>query len=127
MTNAENAIKDSIHTDSIVWIDCREVPEELGHVINELSLLSAGSTRYEGEEDGTVTYEYWGGRKATTGEWRVHVVGPDTDVRPPEYVDTAYDYARSSQGFVGTFEDFCTLAPEERREYENGAAGLPSE
>lgn len=38
----------------------------------------------------------------------------------------AYRYAVNSQGFKGGFEDFVSLDPNEREQYELGAAGIPT-
>lgn len=40
--------------------------------------------------------------------------------------DHAYRYAVSSQGFVGTYQDWLDLDAEERAKYEAGAEGIPT-
>lgn len=39
----------------------------------------------------------------------------------------AYVWARDNQGFTGTWEDWQSLDAETRRQYELGAAGIPTE
>lgn len=38
----------------------------------------------------------------------------------------AYEYAVRSQGYEGTFEQWCEMGADERAEYEAGAAGIPT-
>lgn len=37
-----------------------------------------------------------------------------------------YEYAVREQGFTGTFDDWQSLPADQRQEYEDGAAGIPT-
>jgi len=39
----------------------------------------------------------------------------------------AYKWARDNQGFAGTWQDWESLDAETRRQYELGAAGIPTD
>jgi predicted transcriptional regulator len=41
--------------------------------------------------------------------------------------ELAYDWARREQGYSGTFAEWLKLSRESRRQYELGAAGIPTD
>lgn len=41
--------------------------------------------------------------------------------------EQAYKWAKANQGFEGTLEQWLALPADERAEYEQGAAGIPTE
>ena len=38
----------------------------------------------------------------------------------------AWAYAVREQGYTGTYEQWCEMDADERQEYEDGAAGIPT-
>ncbi len=84
-----------------------------------LRIYESGDPHYQGEDRAD---DYDIGRRLHLDIYGTDPHGPAIDHLDAER--TAYAWASAEQGFVGTFTDWLDLPAEERRQYEDGAAGI---